>query len=179
MVSIVSMIILAFAALAFVLFLALQVLRRHFPKVGSELTPSLTAVDLDAFENLTDPEEEHYLKLNLPRPEFREVQRCRIRAAKMYVSALSQNASILVAAGQSARHHPDESIAASGQELMQRAVQLKMRCLASALRLNAALAFPTLLSPSNSVANRYLAAKHMAASLDGKTVAQVRVSSSV
>ena len=172
----VSIIILAFAALAFISFLVLQLSRRRSPKVGTELRISLTAVDLDAFENLTDPEEEHYLKLNLPAPEFRRVQRCRIRAAKMYVSAVSQNASLLVAAGQSARHHPDESIAASGQELMQRAVQLKLRCLASALRLNAALAFPTLLSPSNSVANRYLAAKHIAAALDGKTMAQMRVS---
>ena len=171
----ISLIVLGLVTVAFFLFLAFQVWQRSSQRALAA-DVQLTAVDLDAFENLTDPEEEHYLKLNLPGPEFRRVQRCRIRAAKTYVSALSQNASVLVAAGQSARHHPDESIAASGQELMQRAVQLKMRCLASALRLNAALAFPTLLSPSSSVANRYLAAKHMAAALDGKTMTQVRIS---
>jgi len=173
----ISLIVLGLVTVAFFVFLAIQVWQRsslHTTAGAVQLNP----VDLDAFETLTDPEEEQYLKLNLPRAEFRRVQRCRIRAAKTYVSALSQNARVLVAAGQSVRHHPDESIAASGQELMQRAVQLKMRCLASTLRLNAALVFPTLLSPSNSVANRYLAAKHMAAVLDGKTVAQVRISSS-
>jgi hypothetical protein len=167
-----SIIVLALVAALFVLFLALQFVWRHPRKDERESSHSLIEVDLDAFENLTDPEEEKYLKINLTPAEFRRVQRSRIRAAKAYVQALSQNASALVAVGQSARHNPDKRIAASAQQLVQRAVQLKMRCLASALRLNAALVFPGFLSPSSSVAGRYLAAKHVAATLNGGAIAK-------
>jgi hypothetical protein len=167
----ISLIILGLVALSFFLFLIVQVFHRHSRRDELALTAQLTPVDLDAFENLTDPAEEAYLRLNLPPVEFRRVQRGRIRAAKMYVAALSQNASALVAVGQSARHHSNPEIVASGQQLLQRAVRLKMWCLASEVRLNAAMAFPTLLYPSNSISSRYLAAKHMAASLSEKSVA--------
>jgi len=145
-----------------------QTSRRGLP-VGQ-----LTPVDLDAFENLIDPEEEDYLRLNLLPAEFRSVQRDRIRAARTYVAVLSRNASVLVAMGQSVRHSPDPQTVSSGQELVQRAVRLKIWCVASQVRLGAALAFPTHLSPAGSITSRYLAAKHMAASLGGQPVTQAR-----
>ena len=166
------LIILASVAAVFVLFLILQVWWRYSrpdePGVAGQLTP----VDLDAFANLTDPEEEHYLRLNLSPAEFRSVQRLRIRVAKMYVAAMSKNASTMAFAGQSARYHSDPEIAASGQNLVQQAIRLKMWCVLSAARLDAALAFPAVLSPSNTIAGRYLAVKYMAASLPGKAAAQ-------
>jgi len=171
----ISLIILGLVTVAFFLFLGRQVWQRssrHAPAAAVQLIP----VDLDAFANLTDPEEENYLRLNLPPAEFRSVQRSRIRAAKTYLAALSHNASTLVALGQSVRHHPDHGTVASGQELVQRAVRLKMWCMASEVRLAAAMAFPALLSPSDSIADRYLAAKHMAATI-GKATAQVRLTS--
>jgi len=169
----ISLIVLGLVTVAFFLFLAVQIWHRSSRR-GTAGAVQLTPVDLDAFENLTDPEEENYLRLNLPPAEFRSVQRSRIRAARVYVAVLSQNASTLVAVGQSVRHHPDPGTVASGQELVQRAIRLKMWCVASEVRLSAALAFPTILSPSSSVTGRYLAAKHMAASLGGQPVAQAR-----
>ncbi len=165
------LIILASVVGVFLLFLILQVWWRLSRR--NDLAPAveLTLVDLEAFENLTDPEEEAYLRLNLSAAEFRSVQRLRIRVAKMYVAAMSKNASSLASVGQSARYHSSPEIAASGQNLVQQAIRLKVWCVLSATRLNAALAFPTVLSPSSAIANRYLAVKHMAASLPGKSAA--------
>lgn len=145
----------------------LQLWRRYSQRNPLALTP----VDLDAFENLTDPEEEAFLRHNLSPAEFRSVQRLRIRVAKMYVAAMSKNASTMASVGQSARNHSDPQVAASGQNLVQQAIRLKVWCVLSATRLNAGLAFPTVLSPSNAIASRYLAVKYMAASLPGKSAA--------
>ncbi len=84
------LITLAGIAAIFVLFLILQVWRRYSTKGEAPNAGQLIPVDLEAFENLTDPEEEQYLRANLSPAEFRGVQRSRIRAAKMYVIALSQ-----------------------------------------------------------------------------------------
>lgn len=161
------LIILGLVASVFLLFLILQLWRRYSQRNELALTP----VDLDAFENLTDPEEEAFLRHNLSPAEFRSVQRLRIRVAKMYVAAMSKNASTMASVGQSARNHSDPQVAASGQNLVQQAIRLKVWCVLSATRLNAGLAFPTVLSPSNAIASRYLAVKYMAASLPGKSAA--------
>jgi len=162
------LIILGLVAGVFLLFLILQVWWRYSRRNELE---ALAPVDLEAFENLTDPEEEAYLRLNLSPAEFRSVQRLRIRVAKMYVAAMSKNASTMAFVGQSARAHSDPEIAATGQNLVQQAIRLKVWCVLSATRLNAALAFPTVLSPSSAIASRYLAVKYMAASLPGKLAA--------
>ncbi|MGB9237025.1 MAG: hypothetical protein WCC04_21660 [Terriglobales bacterium] len=164
-------VILSSIAVAFLVFLILQVGWRYSRRSALGQAAHLTPVDLDAFENLTDPEEEEYLRGSLSPAEFRSVQRLRIRVAKMYVAALSNNASTLAAVGQSVRFHSNPEIAASGQELVQRAIRLKVGCLLSSVRLNAALAFPGHLSPSSAIASRYLAVKYIAAGLSGKTAA--------
>ena len=165
------LIILASVAGVFLVFLTLQVWWRYSRRNERAQTAQLAVVDLDAFENLTDPEEEAFLRHNLSPAEFRSVQRLRIRVAKMYIAAISKNASALASVGQSARYHSDPEIAASGQNLVLQAIRLKMWCALSATRLNAALAFPTVLSPSSAIASRYLAVRYMAASLSGKSAA--------
>ena len=167
----IPLIILTSVAAVFLLFLIFQVWWRYSPRGEAARTGQLTPVDLDAFENLTDPEEEQFLRGNLSLAEFRGVQRARIRAARMYVAALSENAGILVEVGQRTRSHSDPEIAASGLELLQRAIRLKMWCTLAMLRLNAAMVFPTVLSPSSRIANRYLLVTYMAANLPRKVTA--------
>lgn len=166
----IPLIILALVAFSFFLFLLLQVWSRYAHS-GEGQAAQLTPVDLDAFENLTDPEEEGYLRVQLPPAEFRKAQRLRLRAAKLYVKTLSKNAGTMITVGQSVRRHPDPKFAASGQELVQRAIQLKAWCMMASVRLNAAYLFPGLLSPSNAISGRYLAVKYIAASLAGKLAA--------
>src|ERR1035441_6156961 len=113
----IPLILLAAAAIVFLLFLSSQVWRRYSPKGEASHAGQLIPIDLEAFENLTDPEEEQFLRANLAPTEFRGVQRSRIRAARLYVTALSENAGVLVTVGQSALSHADPQIAATGQEI--------------------------------------------------------------
>lgn len=166
-----AVLILASIAAAFCLFLIAQAFGWLATSSARPRAEQLTPVDLDAFQNLTDPEEEQFLRVNLSPGQFRDVQRTRIRAAKMYVSVLSRNAGLLVAVGQSARSHPNSEIAASGTEIFQRALRLKVWCMFALVRLNTAVVFPTLLSPSNAIASHYQTVTYMAASLPGKMVA--------
>jgi hypothetical protein len=163
----IPLIILAIFTLVLIGFLVFQVRSRYSAPSRTPGSSQLLPVDLEAFDNLTDPEEEQFLRSNLSPPQFRSVQRSRIRAARAYVAILSKNVGVLVSVGQSARYHPDPQIAASGQDLMQRAISLKMWCLLSLLRMNAAFLFPALLSPSN----QYLMVTYMATNLPDKIAA--------
>ena len=167
----ISLIVLTSVAVLFVLFLTFQVWWRYRARDEAAHARQLIPVDLDAFENLTDPEEERFLRLNLSRAEFQQVQRSRIRAARMYVAALSGNAGLLMAVGQSARSHSNPEVAASGAELLQRAIRLKVWCMLSSLQLNAAMIFPDVLSPSGGLANQYVRVSQMAANLPVKMAA--------
>src|SRR5688500_8471474 len=60
-------------------------------------------VDLAAFRNLTDPEEEAFLRENLDAADLRRVQRARLRAALEYVRRANQNAAVLLKLGELAR----------------------------------------------------------------------------
>jgi hypothetical protein len=164
----VLLILLVCAACAFLLFLTLQAWRYSKPgQVARQLTP----IDLEAFRALTDPEEERLLQDNLSRAEFREAQRLRIRAVKAYISAFSDNASVLMAAGQAARDDSDEQVAGWAREIIQRAMRLKIWCLLTTIRLNTALVFPGLFSPSSGIAYPYGAVASLATKLRGRATA--------
>lgn len=151
----IPIIALTLLAVGFLLFLIQQVRGRYVPPIDPGPGEVLPEVDLQAFRNLTDPAEEMFLRQNLSSRDFRRIQRVRLRAATLYVSALSHNVGALVQVGQRARIHPDPRIAASGQEIMQYALRLKTRCLATQWKLSIAILCPTLLSPSGSLADRY------------------------
>jgi hypothetical protein len=161
---VISIIALTLLALAFLLFLILQVRGRYFSPTDPDPT-GLPVVDLEAFRNLTDPEEEAFLRRHLSPKEFRRVQRIRLRAAILYVSALSKSVGALVEVGQKARLHPTPSVAASGQEILQHALRLKVGCLATQWKLNVAIICPTLLSPSGTLADRYVRVTGLAEAL--------------
>jgi len=168
-----AFIVLAVVAMLFLLFLGSAIWSRYSRRTGAiqRQSAQLTPVDLEAFDNLTDPEEEQFLRTNLSPKEFRRVQRLRIRAAKLYVAALSQNAGVLMAAGQSARLNSNPDVAATGQELVQKAIRLKVWCLFSLMRMDTAFFFPVLLSPSNKLANQYMLISYMAANLPERVAA--------
>jgi hypothetical protein len=159
-------------ALLLAIFLAVELWRRrtYRHEAMETKTGELTPVDLEAFESLTDPEEEHFLRTNLSPTEFRRVQRGRIRAAKLYVAALSQNAAVLVAVGQAAQSNSDPQISAAGQALVQRAHHLKIWCWAALLRMHAAFFLPARFSISGRIASQYMLVTYMAANLP-RTVA--------
>jgi hypothetical protein len=169
---ILTIIVALFITLLVSLFLIWQAWER-FASHGAigKQTGELTPVDLEAFENLTDPEEEYFLRTNLSPAEFRRVQRGRIRAARLYVAALSQNAAILLVVGKNACSSSDSEIAAAGQELVQRANHLTNSCLLARLRMEAAFVLPAQLSLSGKIANQYMLVTYMAANLPRSAVA--------
>jgi hypothetical protein len=167
----IPLIIMFVAVLLFFGFLAYQGWWRYSGHDELASAGHLAAVDLDAFENLIDPEEEQYLRVKLSPSEFREVQRARIQAAMVYVAALSRNAHTLVGVGQSARYHTNPEVAAAGAEIVQRALRLKLWCLLALVRLNAANVFPNILTPSSRIANQYLLVTYMATSVQTRVIA--------
>ena len=98
--------ILVFAALATILVLLRAARGQSVAIAGLEdLQGRTTAIDMAAFRNLVDPQEEKFLRDNLPPKEFSSIQRQRTRAAIVYVRCAAQNAAILLRLGEAARHH--------------------------------------------------------------------------
>jgi hypothetical protein len=99
-------------------------------------------VDIEAFRNLIDPDEEEFLRDNLLPTEFRVVQRERLRAAVDYVRAASHNAAILLRFGEAARRNEDSRIASAGQQLIDSALRLRLYALLSIPKLYVGIALP-------------------------------------
>jgi len=95
----------------------------------------IRAVDVEAFRNLVDPDEEEFLRTNLPPAEFRRIQRERLRAAVEYVSCAAQNAAILLRVADAGRRSADPATAQAAEKLVDNAIRL---------RLYASLAIPRL-----------------------------------
>jgi hypothetical protein len=162
--------IVALAALAtvFLLFLSYQVWWQSGDESGIE---DLSPVDLVAFRNLTDPSEAQFLRINLSPREFRKVQRIRMRAMAKYISVISKNAASLVVIGRSVSADSDAEVAAIGLDVVRRALELKLWCSLSLLKLNATMVYPNLLSSSSKIAERYLDVTSLTASLPKKLAA--------
>lgn len=132
---------------------------------SSKLADRLLTVDLEAFRNLVDPEEEQYLRERLPAAEFRYIQRQRLRAALDYIGGVSHNAGILLHFGQAARLSPDPRVAEAARQLVDDAVRLRLYALVAAAKLCARMAFPgTVLEPAR-IVDSYQSVSHRAALL--------------
>ena len=166
--AVIPIVALAAVAVVFLLFLSYQV---WWQSDNAEEITDLSPVDLQAFRNLMDPQEVDFLRVNLSPKDFRRIQRLRLRAAAVYISAISQNAGRLLVVGRSVSAHPDSDIAAAGLDVVHRALQLKLWCSLSLLKLHATSLFPTLLSPSSRIADRYLDVTSLTAALPKKLAA--------
>lgn len=113
------------------------------------------SVDIEAFRNLIDPEEESFLRRQLPGSEFRSIRRERMLAATEYVRAASFNASVLIRLGEAARHHRDPEIARAGQELVNTATQLRLYSLLALCKLWALILLPSTALSLGAIADRY------------------------
>jgi hypothetical protein len=121
----------------------------------NDLMGQAKKVDLAAFRNLTDTEEEHYLRTHLDRSAFRTVQRQRMRAAVDYLWRTAHNAALLMRIGQAARQAADPATASAGTELANRALQLRIYSLLALAKLYLNMAFPGAQFSRSTVADRY------------------------
>ena len=92
-------------------------------------TEHIRAVDVEAFRNLIDPDEEEFLRTNLPPADFRKIQRERLRAAVEYVSCAAQNAAILLRLADAGRRSSDPATAEAAERLVNNAIRLRLYAL--------------------------------------------------
>jgi len=127
------LVLVAFLALGFLIRIAKG--RAASSRVLENPAKHIRAVDVEAFRNLVDPEEEEFLRKNLSPVEFRRIQRERLRAAVEYVSCAAQNAAILLRVADAGRRSADPATAQAAEKLVDNAIRL---------RLYASLAIPRL-----------------------------------
>ena len=99
-------------------------------------------VDIEAFRNLIDPNEEEYLRARLKPAEFRRIQRQRLAAAVEYIHGASKNAGILLRMADAARQSGDPAVMKSAEKLVEQATQLRLYAYQTVPRLYFAMAFP-------------------------------------
>jgi hypothetical protein len=102
----------------------------------------IRAVDIEAFRNLVDPDEEEFLRTNLPPAEFRRIQRERLRAAVDYISCAAQNAAILLRVADAGRRSPDPVTAEAAEKLVNNAIRLRLYALHAIPRLYLGMIVP-------------------------------------
>jgi hypothetical protein len=151
----ITFIVLIIAALLLLILGLFSRRRAVSSNVLDEVVSKTRAVDIDAFRNLVDPEEEHFLRRQLSGREFRSVHRERMLAATEYVRAASYNASILMRLGEATRHHADPEIARAGQELVDSSIQLRLYALLALGRLWTVICLPNTNLSLGAMADRY------------------------
>jgi hypothetical protein len=128
---------------------------KSLPEFGAA-NAGLHALDIEAFRNLVDPEEEAFLRSHLPAQEFRKIKRERARAALAYVKELSGASLQFARLGDAAKRSTDPVIAASGRQIANSAISLRLRALEANVRLVWSAAFPGFDSrPLRSLLDRY------------------------
>jgi hypothetical protein len=100
------------------------------------------AVDLLAFHNLLDPEEDGYLRSQLSWFSFLRVRNARYRAAVEYVQMAARNAAILVRLGQTAQNSKEVRIREAGKQLLVLAIETRILAGLAIVQLYLALVVP-------------------------------------
>jgi hypothetical protein len=102
----------------------------------------IRSVDLEAFRNLMDPEEEEYLRLNLSPADFRRIQRERLRAAVEYIQCAAFNAAVLMRFAEAARRSSDPATVQAAAKLIDNAIRLRTYAFQAVPKLYLAMVFP-------------------------------------
>jgi hypothetical protein len=146
-------VLISFLALGFLIRVAKS--RVSASKVLENPTEHMRAVDLEAFQNLVDPNEAEFLRTNLPSAEFRRIQRERLRAAVEYVSCAAQNAAVLLRLADAGRRSPDPATAEAAEKLVQNALRLRLYALQAIPRLYLGMVLPGARISPVGIAERY------------------------
>ena len=135
----------AFFALGFLVYVAIRSRARRGDLEKADLenvVEAFRSLDLEAFKNLVDSDEEAFLRDNLSPKKFREIKRQRARAAFSYSWEAGGAATALARIGQAAQRSADPQIAASGVQLSENAFRLRLQTARACLHLLAEFLFP-------------------------------------
>jgi len=137
-----AIVLVIFAALSLILILRVTFSRSLQVSADRSLAGQIQPIDVAAFRNLVDPEEDAYLRRRLPSAEFRTVRRERLRAMAVYVQTASRNAAVLVRMGQDALVSGDARTADAARQLVDNALLLRRNATFALFRIYVALAWP-------------------------------------
>jgi hypothetical protein len=137
------------------------------PRDESRNPPKLQPIDVEAFRNLIDEQEEAFLRGNLSPPEFRRVHRERMLAAAEYVRAAYRNAGALVRIGEATRESADPQIAQAAARLFDNAVALRWSSAQVIPRLYLSVVFPGGRGAARNLLERYDSIARQALVLSG------------
>lgn len=105
-------------------------------------------LDIEAFRNLVDSDEEAFLRSNLPPKKFRKIKRQRAWAAYIYAREAGRAATALAKVGQAAQRSPDPDVAASGLRVAESAFRLRLQTIGACSRLLTEVVWPGLQTSS-------------------------------
>ena len=136
-----AIVIVIAAALALVIILRLAVSQSLQAKRSTNLA-SIRPIDIEAFRNLINPDDDEYLRGRLPANRFRRARRERLRAMAAYVHVVGSNAAVLVRVGEAALASGDARVAAAAQQMVNDAVLLRRNTTMALARIYLALTWP-------------------------------------
>jgi len=142
---------------ALVLLLLVQAVRGRSaqvkdPHAAGEL---IIPVDLEAFRNLIDAQQDRFLREHLDGRDYRRVQRARALATAEYLRHVAHNAGIILRVGEFARSSREASVAALGAELVSNAIRLRLFSLVALAQAYLSVVLPGLSLSAGGVADRY------------------------
>jgi hypothetical protein len=137
-----AIVIVISAALALAVILSVAVTRSLQVKGSAGTAVTIRPIDIEAFRNLIDSEEDSYLRRRLPPDQFRVVRRERLRAMAAYVQVAQRNAAVLVRVGEAALASGDPHVAGAAHQLVNDALLLRRNSTVALARIYLALAWP-------------------------------------
>jgi hypothetical protein len=141
-----ALVAIAFLALGILLYVALRNRTRQIDL--EKAAQAFRALDIEAFRNLVDSDEDAFLRDNLSPRKFREIKRQRAWAAFIYAREAGRAATVLAKVGQAAQRSSDPEIAASGLLVAESAFRLRLRTIGACLHLLTEVVLPGLQSRS-------------------------------
>ena len=134
----------------FVVFLVFTVASLYFFVHGQatkiqdaqELLALTQPVDLEAFRNLMDDEEDIFLRNELDPVQYSQAKKKKNRVILAYIRSLAHNAALLIQLGEAARNSPDPEQQAAGAKLVNAALEMRVLSLTAMVKLRFAILFP-------------------------------------
>jgi hypothetical protein len=129
--------------------LAYAALRNRTRRVDIESAiHTFRSLDIEAFRNLIDSSEDAFLRDHLGPGKFRKIRRQRMWAALLYARETGSAAAALARVGQAAQRSSDPKVAASGLQLAENALRLRLQSIGASFSLLTAFLLPGLQSRS-------------------------------
>jgi hypothetical protein len=135
-----TLVAVAVFALGILVYVALRT-RTHRVDV-EKAVQAFRSLDIEAFKNLVDSNEEAFLHDSLSPRKFREIKRQRTWAAFLYAWEAGRAATALAKVGQAAQRSCDPEIAASGVQLAENAFRLRLQTIRACLHLLDGILWP-------------------------------------